>query len=147
MLKEKNNIEDESRIETLKELVTALNDFKNIKEFLDYVSLVLDNSDNSNKDRVTISTIHSAKGLEYTTVFIPGFEENLFPHQRSIEEKGELGLEEERRLCYVAITRAKKEAYITMCNRRSMYGAYNSWQNVQPSRFLCDLPKGSTKFV
>ena len=147
MLKEKNNLEDESRIETLKELVNALNDFKDINEFLDYVSLVFDNADNSTQERVTISTIHAAKGLEYTTVFIPGFEENLFPHQRSVEEKGELGIEEERRLCYVAITRAKKETYITLCSRRNAYGGYDSWQYVNPSRFLSNIPKGCVKVV
>ena len=146
MLKESKTIENESRLETLGELINALQEFDNINEFLDYISLVLDNSNSTTHDRVTISTIHAAKGLEYHTVFIPGFEENILPHQKSIAEKGETGIEEERRLCYVAITRAKKEAYITFCNRRSMYGSYNPTY-VSPSRFLQDLPKGCVKIL
>lgn len=146
MLKEKNTLEDEARIETLKELVTALKDFEKIKDFLDYVSLVLDNNDQATFEKVTISTIHAAKGLEYRTVFIPGFEENILPHQKALEEKGDLGIEEERRLCYVAITRAKKEAYITFCHTRGSY-YQTPWQRTSPSRFLADLPKGSTKVV
>lgn len=151
MLKERNTLEDEARIETLKELLNALKEFEKITDFLDYVSLVLDNNDQTTVEKVTISTIHAAKGLEYKTVFIPGFEENIMPHQKAIEEKGDLGIEEERRLCYVAITRAKKEAYITFCNTRSnFYGGGSrefSWQRSNPSRFLHDLPKGSTKVL
>ena len=151
MLKESKTIENEARLETLEELVNALQEFENISQFLDYISLVLDNSDQVTHDRVTISTIHAAKGLEYRTVFIPGFEENILPHQKSVSEKGEVGVEEERRLCYVAITRAKKETYITLCNRRNMYGSYGSQygsgQYVNPSRFLQDLPKGCVKIL
>ncbi|MDR0630659.1 MAG: DNA helicase II, partial [Holosporales bacterium] len=84
--------------------------------------------------------------LEYRTVFIPGFEENIIPHRKAIEEKGNLGVEEERRLCYVAITRAKKEAYITLCNVRNTYGQYRS-QYSTPSRFLQNLPKSSVKIL
>jgi DNA helicase-2/ATP-dependent DNA helicase PcrA len=147
ILKESKTIEDEARIETLEELVNALREFDTVSEFLDYISLVLDNSDSSPQDKVIISTIHAAKGLEYNTVFIPGFEEDILPHKKSIEEKGELGIEEERRLFYVAITRAKKEAYITMCNKRGSYGDYGARQYVSPSRFLYDLPKGSVKII
>jgi DNA helicase-2/ATP-dependent DNA helicase PcrA len=150
MLKEKNTIEDESRIETLKELINALKDFEKINDFLEYISLVLDGNDQAAIERVTVSTIHASKGLEYTTVFIPGFEESIIPHQKAIEESGDLGIEEERRLCYVALTRAKKEAYITFCNTRgSSYGFSKDvpWQRVQPSRFLRDLPKSSTKML
>lgn len=149
MLVDRNTLEDESRIETLKELVNAMREFNRVSDFLDYISLVLDNNDQINLDKVTISTIHAAKGLEYRTVFIPGFEENIIPHQKALEEKGEIGLEEERRLCYVAITRAKKEAYISFCNSRGNFYSNNnsSWQKVNPSRFLYDLPKGSTKFI
>lgn len=146
MLKESKTIEDEARLETLDELINALQEFENVNEFLDYISLVLDNSDSTTNDRVTISTIHAAKGLEYHTIFIPGFEENILPHQKSVAEKGEVGVEEERRLCYVAITRAKKEAYITFCNKRSIYGSYNPVY-VNPSRFLRDLPKGCVKIL
>jgi DNA helicase-2/ATP-dependent DNA helicase PcrA len=146
MLKESKTIEDESRAETLEELVNALRDFDNVREFLDYVSLVLDNSDSSLSDKITISTIHAAKGLEYDTVFIPGFEENIIPHQMSIAEKGEVGVEEERRLCYVALTRARVEAFITMCQSRKTYG-YGTEQIAHPSRFLYDLPKDSVRVM
>ena len=140
MLKESKTIENEARLETLDELIKALQEFEDVKEFLDYISLVMDNSNSASHETLTISTIHAAKGLEYHTVFIPGFEENILPHQRSISEKGEIGIEEERRLCYVAVTRAKKEAYITFCNRRGMYGSFNPVYT-SPSRFLQDFPK------
>ena len=140
MLKESKTIENEARLETLDELIKALQEFEDVKEFLDYISLVMDNSNSASHETLTISTIHAAKGLEYHSVFIPGFEENILPHQRSISEKGEIGIEEERRLCYVAVTRAKKEAYITFCNRRGMYGSFNPVYT-SPSRFLQDFPK------
>lgn len=143
MLKESKNIDDEARIETLEELVNALKDFETVAEFLDYISLVLDNIDSFDHDKVTISTIHAAKGLEFRTVFIPGFEEDIIPHKKSLEEKGELGIEEERRLCYVALTRAKKEAYITMCNKRNSFRDFNM-HFVLPSRFFYDLPKNNS---
>ena len=146
MLKAEKTVENGARLENLDELVTALREFESVNEFLDYVSLVLDNASATTRDSVTISTIHAAKGLEYHTVFIPGFEENILPHQKSIAEKGEIGVEEERRLCYVAITRAKREVYITLCQRRSMYGAYNPTYTV-PSRFLKNLPKGCIKLL
>ena len=145
MLKSSKLLEDEARIETLDELVNSLDEFTDVKEFLDYVSLVLDKSNFNNKDSLTISTIHAAKGLEFYTVFIPGFEENIMPHQKSLLEKGELGIEEERRLCYVAITRAKKEVYITFCNRRSAFGEAPSY--TAPSRFLKNFPKGCIRIV
>ena len=145
MLKSSKLLEDEARIETLDELVKSLDEFTDVKEFLDYVSLVLDKSNINNQDSLTISTIHAAKGLEFYTVFIPGFEENIMPHQKSLLEKGELGIEEERRLCYVAITRAKKEVYITFCNRRSAFGEMPSYTS--PSRFLKNLPKDCVRFV
>ena len=151
MLFDRKTLEDENRVETLKELVNAMRDFDSVEDFLDYVSLVLDNAENSDFDKVTISTIHAAKGLEYSTVFIPGFEENIIPHSKSLEEKGNTGVEEERRLCYVALTRAKREAYITFCKYRGNFysnsGRDARWQEITPSRFLYDLPKGSTKFI
>ncbi|GHT89178.1 DNA helicase [Alphaproteobacteria bacterium] len=146
MLESSKSIEDEARKETLEELLNALKEFENVSDFLDYISLVLDNSISSDQERVTISTIHAAKGLEYATIFIPGFEEEIMPHKKAIEEKGQTGIEEERRLCYVALTRAKREAYITMCNRRSLYGA-SSIQYSVPSRFLYDLPKACVKII
>ncbi|MDR3224652.1 MAG: UvrD-helicase domain-containing protein [Holosporales bacterium] len=147
MLQDSKAIEDEARIENLDELITALKGFESVREFLDYISLVLDNSDSTIQDRVIISTIHAAKGLEYHTIFIPGFEENIIPHKKSVTEKGDIGVEEERRLCYVAITRAKKEAYITLCNRRNMYGSYDFSQFASPSRFLYDLPKNCIRIL
>ncbi|MDR1034918.1 MAG: UvrD-helicase domain-containing protein [Holosporales bacterium] len=147
MLKESTNLEDKTRLETLDELLSSLHDFSSPSEFLDYVGLVLDNTTATIQDRVIISTIHAAKGLEYRTVFIPGFEENIIPNQRSVMEKGELGVEEERRLCYVAITRARKETYITLCNTRNTYGPGGGWNYVKPSRFLQNMPKGNVKIL
>ena len=144
MLQESKILEDEARLETLDELVKSLEEFDDLKEFLDYVSLVMDKTNTNNYDTLTISTIHAAKGLEFNTVFIPGFEENILPHQKSICEKGEIGIEEERRLCYVAITRAKREAYITFCNRRGAFGS-STQTYTSPSRFLKDLPKSCVK--
>jgi DNA helicase-2/ATP-dependent DNA helicase PcrA len=147
MLEGTKTVEDETRLETLNELVNALREFENVHEFLDYISLVLDLSATTTMDRVTISTIHAAKGLEYHTVFIPGFEETIIPHQRSIAENGAIGVEEERRLCYVALTRAKKEAYITFCSKINMYSNYGAPQRVNPSRFLYDLPKDGIRIL
>jgi DNA helicase-2/ATP-dependent DNA helicase PcrA len=147
MLQDSKTLEDEARLESLNELVNAMREFSSIREFLDYISLMLDHADSATKDMVTISTIHAAKGLEYHTVFIPGFEENIIPHQRAIAEKGNVGLEEERRLCYVAITRAKKEAYITLCNRRTRYGARDLDAYSSPSRFLYDIPSSCIKML
>jgi DNA helicase-2/ATP-dependent DNA helicase PcrA len=147
MLKQGNPTDCESRIETIKELINALQGFENVEDFLEYVSLVLDNNDQIVSEKVIISTIHAAKGLEYQTVFIPGFEENIMPHQKAIEEKGDFGIEEERRICYVAITRAKKEAYITFCNTRGSFFRDSFWQRVNPSRFLNDLPRANTRFL
>ena len=146
MLKESKNIEDEARLETLDELIKSLEEFDDTQEFLDYVSLVMDKTNTNNSDTLTISTIHAAKGLEFHTIFIPGFEENILPHQKSILEKGDVGIEEERRLCYVAITRAKREAYITFCNRRGAFGSSNPTYT-SPSRFLKDLPRNCIRIV
>lgn len=146
MLKESKNIEDEARLETLDELIESLEEFDDTQEFLDYVSLVMDKTNTNNNDTLTISTIHAAKGLEFHTIFIPGFEENILPHQKSILEKGEIGIEEERRLCYVAITRAKREAYITFCNRRGTFGSSNPTYT-SPSRFLRNLPRSCIRII
>ncbi|MDR0640531.1 MAG: UvrD-helicase domain-containing protein [Holosporales bacterium] len=147
MLKNSKNLEDEARIETLNELLNAVEDFDNAAEFLDYVSLVMDHARTTNQDRVVISTIHAAKGLEYTTVFIPGFEENIIPHQKAAAEKGNTGIEEERRLCYVALTRARKEVYVTLCSTRNAYGQSSGCNFSRPSRFLQDFPKGNVKIL
>ncbi len=126
------------RIENLKELANAMQDFDSLAEFLEHISLVMENQDNTDKDQVTIMTLHGAKGLEFDNVFLPGWEDGLFPSQRSIDELGNKGLEEERRLAYVGITRARKKSTITYAANRRMYG---SWVSAIPSRFVDELPE------
>jgi DNA helicase II / ATP-dependent DNA helicase PcrA len=125
------------RLENLKELVRSMEGFESLRGFLEHVSLVMDVEQNENLDAVSIMTLHSAKGLEFETVFLPGWEEGLFPHQRSLDESGRAGLEEERRLAYVGITRAKRRCHIWFVNNRRIHGL---WQSTIPSRFLDELP-------
>ena len=125
------------RLDNLKELVAALEDFENLTVFLEHVSLVMENDDKSDEDKVTLMTLHGAKGLEYKTVFLPGWEEGLFPHQRAMDESGTAGLEEERRLAYVGLTRARERAIISFAANRRVY---NQWQSAIPSRFVDELP-------
>lgn len=125
------------RIENLKEMVSGMGAYDSMAEFLEHVALVLENRDGTSDDAVTIMTLHGAKGLEFNTVFLPGWEEGLFPSQRSMDENGIKGLEEERRLAYVGITRARKKAYISFAANRRMYG---NWVNAIPSRFTDELP-------
>ena len=125
------------KLENLKELITALQEYDTLASFLEHVSLVMENTENSEEDMVNLMTLHSAKGLEFESVFLPGWEEGLFPHQRSLDESGLAGLEEERRLAYVGLTRAKKRIKITfVANRR----IHNLWQSAIPSRFVSELP-------
>ncbi len=125
------------RLENLKELARAMEDFESLPAFLEHVSLVMDMAENESSDMVTLMTLHGAKGLEFPVVFLPGWEEGLFPSQRSLDEKGNEGLEEERRLAYVGLTRARERAYIFYAaNRRVHY----QWVNSAPSRFLRELP-------
>ena len=126
------------RLENLKELISGLEEFENIQGFLEHVSLVMENDANDAEEKITLMTLHAAKGLEFDTIFLPGWEEGLFPHQRSLDEEGIKGLEEERRLAYVGITRARKEARITFAANRRIY---NNWQNALPSRFIDELPE------
>ena len=126
------------RLENLKELISGLEEFENIQGFLEHVSLVMENDANDAEEKITLMTLHAAKGLEFDTIFLPGWEEGLFPHQRSLDEEGLKGLEEERRLAYVGITRARKEARITFAANRRIY---NNWQNALPSRFIDELPE------
>ncbi len=125
------------RLDNLKELVVALEDFEMLGSFLEHVSLVMENEERSDTDKVNIMTLHGAKGLEFGTVFLPGWEEGLFPNQRSLDEGGLASLEEERRLAYVGITRARKHAMISFAANRRVYG---QWQSATPSRFVDELP-------
>ena len=129
--------EASGRLDNLKEMVAALEEFENIGGFLEHVSLVMENEDSKNLDKVTMMTLHSAKGLEFESVFLPGWEDGLFPHQRSLDDSGASGLEEERRLAYVGITRARKRATILYASNRRIYG---KWQSAYPSRFIDELP-------
>ncbi|MCB1377176.1 MAG: ATP-binding domain-containing protein, partial [Alphaproteobacteria bacterium] len=130
--------EAEGRLENLKELVRSMGEFENLTGFLEHIALVMDVEQSAEEDKVNIMTLHSAKGLEFGTVFLPGWEEGLFPHQRSLDEKGRAGLEEERRLAYVGITRAKRRAYISFAQNRRVH---NLWQSALPSRFIDELPE------
>ena len=136
-LKKDKSLESEGRLENLKELINAMTSFDNMLGFLEHISLVSD-SDAEHKDgQISLMTLHAAKGLEFESVFLPCWEEGIFPSQRSIDEKGKEGLEEERRLAYVGITRAKKYLNISYASSRQIYG---NWQNVIPSRFIDELP-------
>ncbi|MEZ5758451.1 MAG: UvrD-helicase domain-containing protein [Emcibacteraceae bacterium] len=126
------------KLENLAELIRGMEAFENLEEFLEHISLVMENTAESQYDSISIMTLHGSKGLEFDTVFLPGWEEELFPSRRSIEEQGERGLEEERRLAYVGITRAKKRAYIFYAATRYMFGNY---MTPIPSRFIEELPK------
>ncbi|QHQ35881.1 AAA family ATPase [Algicella marina] len=125
------------RLENLKELVKALNEFENIQGFLEHVSLVMDNGQEQEGEKVSIMTLHAAKGLEFPAVFLPGWEDGLFPSQRSMDESGLKGVEEERRLAYVGITRAEEVCTISFAANRRVY---NQWQSSLPSRFIDELP-------
>ncbi len=126
------------RLENLKELVSSMEEFESLQQFLEHIALVLDNQNNNEGSFITLMTLHGAKGLEFDAVFLPGWEDGLFPSQRSMDESGLKGLEEERRLAYVAITRARTKSYISYVANRRMYG---SWVNAIPSRFIEELPK------
>ena len=126
------------RLENLKELIRSMEEFENLQGFLEHISLVMDNEKGADADAVNIMTLHSAKGLEFDTVFLPGWEEGLFPHQRTLDDQGRAGLEEERRLAHVGLTRARKRAKIYFATNRRMHGL---WQTNIPSRFLDELPE------
>jgi len=128
-----------NRLDNIKEFIESLKDFENIEGFLEHVSLVMENISNTSEDTITLMTMHGAKGLEFDNVFLAGWEEGVFPSKRSIEENGQIGLEEERRLAYVALTRARKKIYITYVNQNRYSFATHDFN--QPSRFIDDLPK------
>ncbi len=126
------------RLDNLKELINALQEFENLQGFLEHVALVTEGNENADGDMVNIMTMHAAKGLEFDTVFLPGWEEGLFPNQRALDDKGTAGLEEERRLAYVALTRARKRVYVSFAANRRVF---NQWQAAIPSRFIGELPE------
>jgi DNA helicase-2/ATP-dependent DNA helicase PcrA len=126
------------RIENLKELVRALADFETLQGFLDHVALVMENDEAPDDAKLSMMTLHGAKGLEFDTVFLPGWEEGVFPNQRALDEGGNKSLEEERRLAYVGITRARKRAIISHAANRRIYA---NWQSSIPSRFIEELPE------
>ena len=142
MLKSKKDLENENRLENLKELLRAMQDYDNLQSFLEHVALATSIDQEWEGAKVNLMTMHAAKGLEFDVVFLPGWEEGLFPHQKSLEEKGDFALEEERRLAYVGITRAKKEAYLSFAMKRAYHG---DWMDALPSRFINEIPEASVE--
>tara|TARA_Y100000590_G_scaffold136870_1_gene156636 strand:- start:3255 stop:5279 length:2025 start_codon:yes stop_codon:yes gene_type:complete len=138
LLKDKKDLENESRLENIKELLNAMKEFDNLESFLEHVALATSLDQDWQSEKVNLMTMHASKGLEFDAVFLPGWEDGLFPHQKSIEEKGENGLEEERRLAYVGITRAKKIAKISFSMNRFYQG---DWIDSIASRFIEELPE------
>jgi len=144
MLRNDKSPQAQTRLENLKELVQSMGQYDSLEAYLEHVALVLDIEAESEGDNVHLSTLHAAKGLEWPLVFLPGWEEQVFPSQRSIDENGEKGLEEERRLAYVGITRARESARISFAANRQIYGR---WQTVLPSRFIDELPAANVDAV
>ena len=138
MLKDKKDLESEGRLENLKELIRGMRDFDNLQGFLEHVALATSIDQDWKGEKVNLMTMHAAKGLEFDVVFLPGWEEGLFPHQKSLEEKGDLALEEERRLAYVGLTRAKKESFISFVMSRIYRG---EWVDSLASRFIDEIPE------
>jgi DNA helicase-2/ATP-dependent DNA helicase PcrA len=138
MLQADRSAESAGRLENLAELARAMEEYDNLSGFLEHVSLVMDNDEDRDREKVTIMTIHAAKGLEFDTVYLPGWEEGIFPSQRALDEGGLASLEEERRLAYVAITRAKRRSTVIHAANRRIYG---QWTSSLPSRFVAELPE------
>ena len=141
-LKDKKDLESEGRLENLKELIRGMHDFDNLQGFLEHVALATSIDQDWEGEKINLMTMHAAKGLEFDAVFLPGWEEGLFPHQKSLEEKGDLALEEERRLAYVGLTRAKKESFISFVMNRMYRG---EWVDSLASRFIEELPEKNIK--
>ena len=144
LLKNKKDLENENRLENIKELLNAMKEFDNLESFLEHVSLATSIENDWDGEKVNLMTMHASKGLEFDAVFLPGWEEGLFPHQKSIDEKGQKGLEEERRLAYVGITRAKHEVYISFSLNRFYQG---DWIDSISSRFIDELPEKYIKKI
>jgi len=142
MLKDKKDLESEGRLENLKELIRGMHDFDNLQGFLEHVALATSIDQDWGGEKINLMTMHAAKGLEFDAVFLPGWEEGLFPHQKSLEEKGDFALEEERRLAYVGLTRAKKESFISFVMNRLYRG---DWVESLASRFIEELPEKNIK--
>jgi DNA helicase-2/ATP-dependent DNA helicase PcrA len=134
----------QGRLENLKELVRSMEEFPDLGAFLEHVSLVMDANEGEGGDRASLMTLHAAKGLEFDTVFLPGWEEGLFPSQRSLDESGRAGLEEERRLAHVGLTRARKRLKLYFSSNRRIHGL---WQATVPSRFIDELPEASVEVM
>ncbi|MDE5465113.1 ATP-dependent helicase [Bradyrhizobium sp. CSS354] len=132
------------RLENLKELVRSMEEFENLQGFLEHISLVMDRDSGADEDAVSLMTLHSAKGLEFDNVFLPGWEEGLFPSQRTLDEQGRAGLEEERRLGHVGLTRARRRAKIYFATNRRIHG---TWSTTIPSRFLDELPAANVEIT
>jgi len=138
MLKADKSPDAAGRLDNLKELVRSMEDFESLAAFLEHVSLVMEmESADAGNDRLNLMTLHAAKGLEFEVIFLPGWEEGLFPSQRTLDESGVAGLEEERRLAYVGLTRARKRAFVSFASNRRVHGL---WQSALPSRFANELP-------
>jgi DNA helicase-2/ATP-dependent DNA helicase PcrA len=132
------------RLENLKELVRSMEEFENLQGFLEHIALVMDRDGGAEEDAVSLMTLHSAKGLEFDNVFLPGWEEGLFPSQRTLDEQGRAGLEEERRLGHVGLTRARRRAKIYFATNRRIHG---TWSTTIPSRFLDELPAANVEIT
>jgi DNA helicase-2/ATP-dependent DNA helicase PcrA len=144
MLKNDKSPEAPGRLDNLKELVRSMESFDSLTGFLEHVSLVMELEQNETDDRINLMTLHAAKGLEFDTVFLPGWEEGLFPSQRTMDENGLAGLEEERRLAYVGLTRAKKRIFVSFAANRRVHG---NWASSLPSRFITELPEDHVESV
>src|SRR4051812_31970278 len=138
MLKADKSAEAPGRLDNLKEFVRSMEGFESLTAFLEHVSLVMEIAQDESGDRLNLMTLHAAKGLEFETVFLPGWEEGLFPSQRTLDEKGMAGLGEERRLAYVGLTRAKARVFVSFAANRRVHG---QWQSALPSRFIGELPE------
>lgn len=145
MWRQEKTTESLTRLENLKELINAIAEFDSLPDFIDHVSLMIDRIEPDNPEMVSVMTIHGSKGLEFKTVFLVGWEEGLFPNQRTLIETGVSGLEEERRLAYVAMTRARENVYISYCSHRKTNTS--GWQMAIPSRFVRELPKENVVFL